>query len=212
MKRFLTPLSRLFVHCSRVSQMGINRLFSLFRRRGRTGILGLSVLLLAGLLSACASRPTPLPDLSYRPLTPAERQALKPIKRFGVKVFKIGDRLQFFLPMDDFFQVPSQELRPEATIVMGQIARFVAEYYHRFPYQVVGVYGYTDDVFAPQKRRQLSLQYAELVASYLWTEGVPEARTRIRGFGSRHPIASYQEPQGSAYNRRIVIDIHDPKT
>ena len=48
---------------------------------------------------------------------------------------------------------------------------------------------------------------AEVLASTLWSMGMPESQIRYQGMENAHPVASNQTSAGSAMNRRIEIEM-----
>lgn len=134
---------------------------------------------------------------------------LAQIKRAGVQVIQQGARLQMVLPIDKFFKSTTTQLKPKQTRTLQHIAIYLQTYikHHttRYPIKITA---YTSTSYTPQQRQYLSDQYAQVIASYLWNHGFTTKQLSVIGHGSSHPIASNRTPQGSAYNRRVMIQVN----
>ena len=67
------------------------------------------------------------------------------------------------------------------------------------------IVGHTADVGTPESQQSLSVERAELVASALALRGVSPERMDVEGRGGREPVASNDDEQGRAANRRVEI-------
>jgi outer membrane protein OmpA-like peptidoglycan-associated protein len=57
--------------------------------------------------------------------------------------------------------------------------------------------------------RELSQERASAVRSYLVSRGVDENRIRAEGRGEAEPIASNDDPEGRANNRRVELVVRE---
>lgn len=71
----------------------------------------------------------------------------------------------------------------------------------------VRIDGHTDTTGNQTYNDQLSLRRAQAVAEAIETAGMPSRGTKVRGLGSRMPVASNQTAEGRAQNRRVVLVI-----
>lgn len=126
----------------------------------------------------------------------------------GVQVVQQGSRLLVMLSTDAFFVPPTPELQQIRVPQLMHVAYFVYSYSLLYPYAIVDVRGYTDQLLTPATQRFLSLQYAEVIQSYLWNAGIPMERIRAIGYSSAFPIASQRSVEGMGYNRRVEIQIN----
>jgi len=172
-------------------------------RRSTTSLL---ILVSVIILTAC-HKPPPAATGPH-PLTPYQQSLVSEIRASGAQVIKQGERLQIVMPTDRFFRLQTVHLRRHKMPTMDRIATLVRSYASFYRKPRILVAGYTDTVFDRQTRKVLSLQYARIVASYLWGRGVPHRLARVRGYAARQPIASNKTVKGSAYNRRVVIRIN----
>ena len=67
--------------------------------------------------------------------------------------------------------------------------------------------GHTDNVGKEKYNRKLSENRAEAVKKYLIGMGIDPLRITARGFGSTHPVAGNDTPEGRQRNRRVEFTI-----
>ncbi len=67
--------------------------------------------------------------------------------------------------------------------------------------------GYTDSEGTDERNLNLSTRRARAVEKYLEKEGIPASRMDYEGFGSKHPLASNDTPEGKAQNRRVEMKL-----
>ena len=170
----------------------------------------LSVALIASLfltLTACHKPPRP-PSGPYRPLTPYQKSLVSQLRSSGVQVVKWGEVLQIVLPTDRFFKPQTTQLRRHRVGTIERVASLVKSYIAPYRHPRISVLGYTDKVYSRSVRRGLSAQYARVIASYLWNNGVPQRWVHVVGHGASGAIASNRTSRAAAYNRRVVIRIN----
>lgn len=68
---------------------------------------------------------------------------------------------------------------------------------------VVMLGGYSDNIGEPTINKELSIQRAQGVKSYLENKGVKVERITAQGFGETQPAATNETPEGRAKNRRV---------
>lgn len=101
------------------------------------------------------------------------------------------------------FQTGQAELTPLAKQRLETVAQALAAY----PDRAIVIEGHTDAQGDEEKNRQLSLQRADAVRSYLTQRGVPPDRMHVYGRGESEPVASNDTVEGRANNRRVEIVI-----
>ena len=74
----------------------------------------------------------------------------------------------------------------------------------------IQVEGYTDSRGSADDNRGLSQQRADAVRAYLVAHGLPGDRIEARGFGPARPVASNDNQEGRADNRRVEIVVVKP--
>ncbi|WP_136809396.1 AAA family ATPase [Desulfosediminicola flagellatus] len=75
------------------------------------------------------------------------------------------------------------------------------------PDHVVYISGHTDSYGSEVYNYKLSLFRANMLKSFFLGKGIDAEQLKVRGFGSRQPIASNTTPEGRTLNRRVEIDV-----
>jgi outer membrane protein OmpA-like peptidoglycan-associated protein len=81
----------------------------------------------------------------------------------------------------------------------------LAEFLKRCPEAKVDIGGHTDNVGDAEDNKALSQRRADAVLRYLAREGIDAARLSATGYGATQPIASNDDEDGRAENRRIEL-------
>lgn len=182
----------------------------------RNTVVFISLLLCVGLLSSCSTaKSTTAHPLSAdsqagvkRALTSRQQQLVNQLTSAHIRVIQQGERIWLIIPVDRYFVAEHTTIQPHQRHTLASVASFVKSYTQQFAEPRVIVSGHTDQVFSSSARELLSKRYADTVAAYLWNAGVARDTIIIRGDAARQPIASNRYPQGTAYNRRVVIQLN----
>ena len=117
----------------------------------------------------------------------------------------VRGRLVILLPQDVLFGSGSASLGAEGRSVLSEVARVLAE----FPDRRFQVEGHTDNVPIATERFpsnwELSSARALAVVRLLAQQGVDPANVSGAAFGEFQPVASNDDREGRARNRRIEI-------
>lgn len=97
-------------------------------------------------------------------------------------------------------------LRPEAQAGLDRVQAFV----ERDAHKAIRIEGHTDATGSVEANRDLSQRRAEAVRDALVARGVAAGRIRVYGLGEGEPVASNEEAEGRALNRRVVIVLENP--
>ena len=119
----------------------------------------------------------------------------------GVDVSRHGDVIKLNLPDGVTFDFNKYDVKSQFYPALNQIAGTLREYNQT----IVEVSGHTDSVGSDAYNQTLSEQRANSVASYLIGQGLQRERFEVVGMGKRYPIASNDNEQGRALNRRVEI-------
>lgn len=179
----------------------------------RIPVFGLVALTLLS-LTACTHQPPQMIPYSMMEmdtqLSADQQEALLGlIRKSGVQVIQQGSRLIMVLPADTFF-VPTTAIVkdskvPKLRLIALYLHNYIRKNYTQFP---IKIYGYTDTVYKRTVRHHYSNQYAQVIASFMWRHGFRPAQMSVVGHGAKYPIASNRTAEGSAYNRRVVIQVN----
>ena len=101
------------------------------------------------------------------------------------------------------FASGSADIDADTSVEIDNIGAILKAY----PNVNLAIEGYTDNTGDATKNEALSLHRAQAVKSRLEAQGVAAARIVTAGFGSANPIASNNNPEGRAKNRRIELRI-----
>jgi outer membrane protein OmpA-like peptidoglycan-associated protein len=105
------------------------------------------------------------------------------------------------------FLLGKATLLPEAQTRLDQVAKTLLDLGATTQLRVEG---HTDSTGTVDDNMQLSQQRAQSVADYLVTRGIDSSRLQVAGMGESQPIASNDDPQGRANNRRVEIIVTNP--
>ncbi len=86
---------------------------------------------------------------------------------------------------------------------MAQIEN-VAKILKAYPNVHLKIGGYTDNTGNADNNKKLSAKRAEAVVNALVEKGIDASRLSSEGYGSEHPIASNDTPEGRELNRRVA--------
>jgi general secretion pathway protein A len=101
-----------------------------------------------------------------------------------------------------FFPHNSNELSPEVTSALDQIASFLKNERNL----TVAIRGYTDAVGSATYNLSVAQFRANSIKSYLAGRGVNPNHLQAVGLGAKDPIASNDTPEGRQQNRRVEIE------
>ncbi len=133
----------------------------------------------------------------------AEQQSMiAQLQKSQVSVHNVENGLAFDLP-DVLFEPGNARLASSATQAVGQIANVI----RKNPDKSVRVNGYTDNIGTQEFNQQLSHARAGSVARMLVSQGIPEGRIAVQGFGASRPVAPNDTPAGRSQNRRVEVVI-----
>lgn len=102
-----------------------------------------------------------------------------------------------------YFAFNSAELLPESYPALRHLLAFMIEN----PQLQIEISGHTDNVGLAAFNQRLSLQRAEAVSKWLMENGINQNHIIAKGYGSTRPIATNNDEQGRAMNRRTEIKI-----
>ncbi|KUR76091.1 OmpA family protein [Novosphingobium sp. FSW06-99] len=120
-----------------------------------------------------------------------------------VKAVDDGQAILVNLPNGVTFDTDSTLIKPGFRDTLDTVAASL----NKFPNSLIDVYGHTDSTGSDAYNQTLSENRARVVADYLVSKGVSQARIRSTGFGKTQPVASNDTPEGRAANRRVEIKI-----
>lgn len=121
----------------------------------------------------------------------------------GVQVVETDDSIRLIMPGNITFKTDSADINSSFYSVLNSVAKVLNKYSN----STVMVSGHTDSTGSAEYNLNLSRERANSVASYLQGQGVKSSRFEVLGLGSSNPIASNDNANGRAQNRRVEIKI-----
>jgi OmpA-OmpF porin, OOP family len=94
-------------------------------------------------------------------------------------------------------------IRPESAAQINDIAEILKAY----PKVKIKIGGYTDNTGKANTNKKLSNDRAIAVKNAIVSKDLPADRIDAEGFGSEHPLASNETPEGRQQNRRIDVKV-----
>jgi OOP family OmpA-OmpF porin len=104
-----------------------------------------------------------------------------------------------------YFDFDRSDIRPDSRPVLDEAAEIVTA--ARQDIEQLVVEGHTDAQGTDEYNQALSIRRAEAVFRYLINGGVPPELMRIEGYGESRPVASNEDEEGRAQNRRVELRV-----
>ena len=99
-----------------------------------------------------------------------------------------------------FFDHDQAEIKKESFADLDRLAAFVKDYD-----QTIEIAGHTDNTGGTDYNLDLSAKRAEAVKAYLINQGCEASQIQAKGYGENDPVASNEDEQGQALNRRVEV-------
>ncbi|MDP1757065.1 MAG: OmpA family protein [Pseudohongiella sp.] len=132
-----------------------------------------------------------------------EAELREELQGTGVQVSRNGDQLDLIMPGNITFNTNQYDIRPDFFPVLDSVAQVL----YKFTDTRLQVVGHTDSTGARDYNYNLSNRRAGSVSNYLASRGVDQNRLLVQGVGPDRPIASNDNEQGRASNRRVELQI-----
>ena len=101
------------------------------------------------------------------------------------------------------FDTDKATIKPESNVQLTNIAEIMKA----FPAVKIKIGGYTDNTGDAAANQVLSADRATAVKNALIGMGIDAGRIEAEGYGSAHPVASNDTPEGRQQNRRIDVRV-----
>jgi outer membrane protein OmpA-like peptidoglycan-associated protein len=121
----------------------------------------------------------------------------------NAEVQRVGEGIAVTFASGILFPTNSTQVLPAGQNNLAQLAASL----QRYPETTVLIVGHTDASGTDQYNMGLSQNRAQSAANFLMSRGIDRSRIRTEGRGESEPIASNDNPQGMAQNRRVEIAI-----
>ncbi|MFT7315451.1 MAG: outer membrane protein OmpA-like peptidoglycan-associated protein [Paraglaciecola sp.] len=121
----------------------------------------------------------------------------------GVEVYREGDSIRLSIPGNITFATGSDAIVTGFYPVLEDVAKVL----NRYDKTKLSIEGHTDSVGDTNYNRELSMQRANSVATYLQATNVAANRLQTLGMGESQPIANNDSAQGRQENRRVELRV-----
>jgi outer membrane protein OmpA-like peptidoglycan-associated protein len=132
-----------------------------------------------------------------------ELELRKKLEGTGVSVTRVGDNITLNMPGNITFAVDSADISANFYPVLNSVGLVLAKFDKTF----VEVAGHTDSTGSETYNQTLSLRRANSVSAYLISRDIRADRLLTVGAGELRPVASNDNAEGRALNRRVEITI-----
>lgn len=122
------------------------------------------------------------------------------LKDVPLKPIKVGESVVL---KNIFFDTDSHQLKAESKTELNKLLEFL----RKNPAVRIEISGHTDNVGTEQHNQILSEQRADAVKIYLVKSGILPDRITAKGYGESKPVATNENEEGRALNRRTEFSI-----
>lgn len=133
------------------------------------------------------------------------KQALiKELQRLDIQYVEYGDTITLIVPTDRYFMFNTARFNELCFPGLSDLIKLIKMYPQTCPIYVAG---FTDNVGSRYSKDRMSQARAERMVAFLWANDIPARRLIAEGYGDRNPVGDNHIIHGSAYNRRLEIQI-----
>ncbi len=132
-----------------------------------------------------------------------EAELRKRLASTGVGIAREGDNIRLVMPSNITFDVDRFDVRPGFYNTLEDIALVLREYNQT----QINIYGHTDATGGAEYNQVLSERRAQAVGEFLVSNGITAQRIASFGYGEQYPIASNDNAEGRAQNRRVELEL-----
>ena len=150
-------------------------------------------------LSACAKAPSV--QVTKLTLAQIRQNYIKDLQESGVQVIKLGETYRFVLLSDNLFNSGSANIQED----YRPILRTLAQLMNTYDKVNVLVASYTDDTSAIQQEQALTTRQAQVVSSYLWSQGIDARLEYAIGYNRENSVSWNGSLMGQHFNRRVEV-------
>jgi outer membrane protein OmpA-like peptidoglycan-associated protein len=134
----------------------------------------------------------------------SKEELIKQLQKCDIIYIDYGDTVTFVVPTDRYFLFNSARLNDTCYTGLFDLITLLRSYAHCCPIYVAG---FTDNVGSSYSKKMMSQARAETMLTFLWANGIQAQRLISEGYGDKHPVGDNKLIHGSAYNRRVEIQV-----
>ncbi|MBA2710187.1 MAG: OmpA family protein [Tatlockia sp.] len=129
---------------------------------------------------------------------------IRELKKLDIQYIEYGDTVTFVVPTDKYFMFESARFNELCFPGLSDLIKLIKT----FPICCrIYVAGFTDNVGSRYSKRMLTQARAERMVAFLWANDIPSQRLVAEGYGDKHPVGDNRLIHGSAFNRRLEIQV-----
>lgn len=131
---------------------------------------------------------------------------IKQLQKLDIQYVEYGDTVVFIIPTDRYYIFNSAHLNELCFPGLATLIKLIKTFNQCCPIYVAG---FTDDVGSRYSKKMMSQARAETMLTFLWANNVSAKRMNLgaEGYGEKNSVGDNNLIHGSAYNRRIEIQI-----
>lgn len=129
---------------------------------------------------------------------------IKELQKLDIKYIEYGDTITFIVPTDRYFMFNSARFNELCFPGLSDLIKLIKMYPKDCPIYVAG---FTDNVGSRYSKNKMSQARAERMVAFLWANDIPARRLIAEGYGDKNPVGDNHLIHGSAYNRRLEIQM-----
>lgn len=129
---------------------------------------------------------------------------IKQLQKLDIQYIEYGDTVTLIVPTDRYFVFNSARFNELCFPGLSDLVKLIKKFPRCCPIYVAG---FTDAVGSRYSKRMMSQARAERMLTFLWANEINARRLNAEGYGDKHPVGDNKLIHGSAYNRRLEIQI-----
>ena len=129
---------------------------------------------------------------------------IKELKRLDIQYIEYGDTVTLVVPTDKYYVFNSARFNELCFPGLSDLIKLIKKFPKCCPIYVAG---FTDNVGSRYSKNRMSQARAERMVSFLWANDIPALRLVAEGYGDKNPVGDNHLIHGSAYNRRVEIQL-----
>lgn len=137
----------------------------------------------------------------YKDSKPA---VIRELQKLDIQYIEYGDTVTLIVPTDRYFIFDSARFNELCFPGLSDLIKLIRMYPKSCPIYVAG---FTDNVGSRFSKNRMSQARAERMVAFLWANGIPARRLIAEGYGDKNPVGDNHIIHGSAYNRRLEIQV-----
>ncbi|KTD27932.1 MULTISPECIES: C-OmpA-like family protein CmpA [Legionella] len=129
---------------------------------------------------------------------------IKQLRKLDMQYIEYGDTVTIIVPTDRYYVFNNARLNDLCFAGLNTLIKLIKTFHKCCPIYVAG---FTDNVGSRHSKKLMSQARAETMVTFLWANGISARRLIAEGYGDKNPVGDNKLIHGSAYNRRIEIQI-----